>query len=325
MHELRTLAIDDRFEVRINAFLPSSVDHLFNESAFFQLHSSSELDIYAQLVRRSDGTVHGTFACYDIGQNQYASPKRGTFGGLSARRGLDFLLTERFLRAVLDHVRSRGATAVHVKCAPLSHDLPLSSITANIILRAGGKLSGFELNYDLPVDTRPFASRVDSGSRKRIRKCKDEGYVATEVGGTEEEARVYELIRANRERRGVPITMSAEQLEQMKLAFPDRIRYFAVLAPDDNEEMVASAVCISLSSEVLYVFYWGDGPGMQAHSPVAILAEAIYEFAQANRYRLLDAGTSTSAGAPNLGLIAFKRGLGFTESLKPSYAVDLRP
>ena len=44
--------------------------------------------------------------------------------------------------------------------------------------------------------------------------------------------------------------------------------------------------------------------------------DATLDFAQEHGFRLLDAGISTVAGEPNLGLIHFKRGLGFSESLK---------
>jgi len=324
MQHPHTLPVNDRFEVRINQFLPAKDNHLFNEQAYFRLHTSSPGDIYAQLARRSDGEVHATIACYEGDSREYYSPKRGTYGGISAQRGLDLSVLERFLIAITDYLRARGATILHIKDPPFSHDLQLSSIAANILMRARATMSGFELNYDLEVDARPFHARIDAGSRKRIRKCKEAGFEAMQIA-PDAGRLVYELIRANRMRRGVPITMSAAQLDEMARTFPDRVHYFAVFTDATRSSMVAAAVCISISAEVLYVFYWGDSDEMQSHSPVVLLAENIYGFAQKEGFRVLDAGISTSANEPNLGLIAFKRGLGFTESLKPTYMIPLQP
>jgi hypothetical protein len=318
-----TLPVNDRFEIRINHFLPAAGNHLFNEARFFQLHAHAPRDTYAQFVRRSDAAVYATVACYEGEGSVFVSPKRGTFGGLSVAAEPDVLAIDQFMRATFEHLRESGGTALEMRAAPFSHDVALSSIVANILLRAGAKLASFELNYDMTVDTRPLASRMDHGSRKRIRKCADEGFFGTEVDAADGQ-RVYELIRANRERRGFPITMSWPQFAEMAAAFPDRLHYFAVFVDDKRSAMAAAAVCLSLSPAVLYVFYWADADGMQSYSPVAMLAATIYAFAQSKGYRTLDVGTSTLGGEPNPGLVAFKRGLGFSESLKPSYILPLR-
>jgi hypothetical protein len=46
------------------------------------------------------------------------------------------------------------------------------------------------------------------------------------------------------------------------------------------------------------------------------LADAIYRYGQVNGFRVMDVGTSTIDREVNSGLLEFKRGLGFSESLK---------
>jgi hypothetical protein len=106
----------------------------------------------------------------------------------------------------------------------------------------------------------------------------------------------------------------------MVKTFPGRLHIFAVYPDSKRSHIVGAAICIAVSRSVLYVFYWGDAADMSSYSPIALLASRIYEFCQHQEFQLLDAGTSTLAGEPNHGLISFKRNLGFSESLKLSFA-----
>jgi hypothetical protein len=322
MHHPITLAVDDRYEIRINHFLFAKNNHIFNEPAYFKLHATAPGDLYAQLVRRSDNKVGATIAFYEEADHVFTSPRRGSFGGLGGNEALELPAIESFLRTLFDHLKATGAREIRLKCPPISHDLPLSSIVANVMLRGGASLASFEINQDMVIDTRSFRERVGYGNRKRIQKCLREGFFAAELDLDAFE-RAYELIRDNRDRRHYPMTMTAEQLRAMFYAFPQRLRIFAVHSESEQPRMLAASICIELSPSVLYVFYWADAAGMESHSPVALLASCIYEFGQRRGFRVLDVGTSTVAGEPNQGLMRFKRDLGFSESLKPSYCLRM--
>ncbi|HEV8258521.1 MAG TPA: GNAT family N-acetyltransferase [Casimicrobiaceae bacterium] len=249
----------------------------------------------------------------------FASPKRGTFGGLGLNCPLNPHTVEHFLRMLIDYLKAIGAREIDVKCAPFSHDLPLSSLVSNILLRQGGAIASHELNHDMQIDARPFVQRIDYGNAKRIRKCLREGFVAEQIDPSTCEA-AYRVVRDNRERRGYPVSMTAEQIKAMVKTFPGRLHFFAVYPDSQKSRIVAAGICIAVSRYILYVFYWGDAADMGPYSPIALLASCIYEFCQQEGFQLLDAGTSTLAGEPNHGLINFKRNLGFSESLKLSFA-----
>jgi hypothetical protein len=319
MHQQTILAFDDRHEIRINLFLPAENNHIFNEADFFKLHASSAEDVYAQLVRVADDKVCATISFYESGDKVFVSPKRGTFGGLGLNCLLDARTVERFLHLVFDHLKASGAREIDVKCAPFSHDLPLSSLVSNILLRHGGTIASHELNHDMRVDARPFLQRIDYGNVKRIRKCLREGFIATQLDVSAWED-AYRVICDNRVRRGYPVSMTADQLNTMVKTFPGRLHFFAVYPDSHKSRIVAAGICIAVSRDILYVFYWGDAADMGSYSPIALLASCIYEFCQREGFQLLDAGTSTLAGEPNHGLINFKRNLGFSESLKLSFA-----
>ena len=318
MRSPHTLPLDDRFEVRINSFVPAANNHLFNEPEFFRLHASSANDVYAQLVRSADSTVFATIAVYDLGDGAYASPRQGTFGGVGLNCACELPLIERFLLVVLGHVKAAGAGSIELKCPPFSHDLALMSVVSNILLRRGAVLSGWELNYDMQVDRRALLERIDYGNVKRIRKCLRQGFSAQKLPDAAC-AQVHQLISDNRARRGYALSMSAEQLAAMASLFPGRLHFFAVYPRERAAGMAAAAVCMALTPKILYVFYWGDSAGMESYSPTAMLAGYIYEFCQSSGFALLDAGTSTVDGEPNHGLARFKKNLGFSESLKLAY------
>ena len=241
MHEQTILAFDDKYEVRINVFLPADNNHLFNDASYFRLHATSAKDIYAQLVRISDNKILATIAFYEDEDRVFASPKRGTFGGLGLNLPLDFQMVEHFLITIVDFLKSSGASAIHLKCPPMSHDLALSSVVSNIMLRHGATLCGHELNYDMRMNNRPFLGRIDYSSVKRIRKCLRMGFVAEKISESNY-ANAYQVIRDNRERHGYQISMTAAQLETMAAAFPGRVHFFAVYPNPQKSRIVAASV-----------------------------------------------------------------------------------
>ncbi len=313
---------DDKHEIRVNHFLPAQHNHLFNESDYFKLHSRSAGDRYAQLVRMSDAKVCATLAFHETEASVFSSPGRGTFGGLGLNQATAPQLLEVFFAAVHGELVRAGATRIAIVGAPLSHDPALSALMANIVMRHGYTCSVPELNCDMVVDARSLAERVDYSNVKRIRKCEREGFTVGPVA-LEWLPEIYWILLENRTRRGFPMTMSLEQLQMMAVMFPQRMQLFAAERPATGEGagvgLAAAAVCFALTDRILYVLYWGDGPGLSAYSPVSLLVSAIYTFCQDRGFMLLDAGISTLHGEPNHGLTRFKQNLGFSLSLKMAF------
>jgi hypothetical protein len=324
MHAPRTLRCDDKYEIHINHFHQARGNHLFNEPAYFQLHSGSTADLYAQLVRSTDLKVYATLALYETEPNAFTSPRRGTFGGLSLNDPLDFPLAERFLSTMIDFVKAEGARSLRIRCAPSSHDQALFSVVFNTLTRQGFNLASQEVNYDLSVDDRNYTNRIEYGNLKRVRKALREGFISEKIDPALCPD-VYSVIEKNRTRLGVSVSMSLSQLQEMFRIFPQRLHLFAVYRDASRMEMVASAVCMALNDTVLYIFYWGDVADVSTFSPIALLASTIYDFCQRHGFSVLDAGISTLNGEPNFGLIQFKRNLGFTESLKADFHCDFYP
>jgi len=307
------LAINDKFEIITNQFLNSDFNHIFNEINFFKLHSKSNNDLYIQLVRSTDKKVFANLAFYINDFYEYVSPIRGTFGGISAQEGIDFSLLEEFISLVI-HTLTKDSFKIKIKLQPFSHNEALFSNCFNIFSRLKFFIASNDLNYSLRVDEEEFLNKISYGNQKKLKQCLRDGFFASKLNASRfDEA--YEVIRSNRESKGYPMTMDQSDFLEMVKVFPDDIHCFAVFNPNDLS-MIASSICISINSDILYVFYWGDLPRSDSYSPITLLSSCIYDFAKKSSYKIIDVGTSTINGDPNYGLINFKRNLGFKESIK---------
>ena len=310
--------VTENFDMYVNHFLKAENNHIFNDQKFFNMHATRQNDSYMQLVRNSDSRVFATIAFYDDAQGNFSSPLRGTFGGLSLNSQTNIANIEKFFQISLSYLKLNGGRRFTIKCPPTSHDPALFAIFFNIMLRNGFKVSAQELSYDVNVTDNAFIDRLEYGKARRIKKCIQEGFHAEKLAPAKYKE-AYEIISSNRIRRGFPITMTYQQLEDLCETFPERIHFFAVYSAHENGDMIAASVCIEITNKIFYVFYWGDIAGVEAYSPVVFLVSFIYDYCQRNNFRILDVGASTVEGQPNYGLIKFKRDLGFQESLKASF------
>jgi predicted N-acyltransferase len=172
-----------------------------------------------------------------------------------------------------------------------------------------------DLAYLLRIDEAPLWEKLKQSRRQRIQRCQRQGITAGQVGPSRHKE-VYNVIVENRNTRHFPVTMTYEAIQEMVHAFPDRMLFFGAF---DGSAMIASSICVKINSSVLYVFYWGDRPGYEQLSPVTLLAQCIYEYAQRARFSLIDFGTATRGGEPIYGLINFKREIGCIPSPKSTY------
>ena len=89
--------------------------------------------------------------------------------------------------------------------------------------------------------------------------------------------------------------------------FPKKFLVFGLFK---DQEMIASAICIKIQTNILYVFYWGERLKYKSLSPVAFLSHEIINYCISNKISILDLGTSSYNSLPNYGLINFKKGIG---------------
>ena len=284
---------------------------LFHTEGFHRLHAAGRGSFLKWQV---GDTVVASIHLTEIDTGHWRSPARGTFAGFATAPHLKLAELAAFQAAVEEHLRRRGARMIELLLPPMAHSPAALAAQIHALHAAGFAISRCDLNQSLLVDSEPLVNRMSPGNRKRLAKCARDAYRCERVD-LAELPEVYQVIADNRTAKGHAMSMTLVQLEQMNVACPDRLHLFACRAGSDDG-LVAAAVCLLVEPELLYVFYWGDRPGHAGHSPVVTVADAIYRHCQALGIRLLDVGVSTVDREANHGLLDFKHGLGFVDSLK---------
>ena len=292
---------------------------IFNTPEFFHLHVGQRRGVFLSLLPADSDAVIGRAHFVETTPGRFVSPVRGTFGGFDLASS-DVQTVEAFVDGAEQRLREIGARAIEVALMPFAHSPALNSVVFNVLLRRGYRIEVQDLSYAMEVRTQPLIERMQRNNQKKLRKCQREGFIVAKCEQDGERRAAYAAVAKNRESRGYAISMTYEQLAEMDRVFSGRIHYFSVT---HQAETIAGSVCIELNPAVLYVFYWGDVPGFEVFSPVVLLADYIYSFAQSQGFKQLDVGRSTEAGVPNHGLIRFKEKLGFEASLKLTVAKEL--
>jgi len=308
--------IGGKYVVAVNQFAPFTWGSIFNTADFFKLHrGDGGRAFYFQLCMGDPPQPIGVAHFTEVVPGHFRSPRRGTFGGFEFGRNLRLETIEAFVEHVEGELKANGASKIEIRDSPAIFEPAKSALLANILHRRGYVPTTLDLDYFLFIDQDPIWEKLKPSRRQRIHRCRRDGISARTLEASAF-GQAYDVIVENRKFRGFPISMSFESLEQMREVFPDRVFAFGAFK---GESMIASSICMEVNPSVFYVFYWGDLPGYEKFSPVTLLAEYIYDFAQGRGFKLIDFGTATKDGDPIYGLINFKKEIGGFPSLKPGY------
>lgn len=201
------------------------------------------------------------------------------------------------------------------KIKRISYKLPpecYNSNNNNYLLNAmfieGWKVNNIDLNYHLDlINGNEFRKNLSSSKRRELNRISREDLFFARALETGEINAAYNIIKANRESQGYPMTMKWDDLYSLYLAMPEDIFFFNL--KKDNS-IIASAVCLKINNEQMYVFYWGENPEFRKLSPIVKLAEQLYLYFSEKGFKSLDIGISTDNSFPNQGLIDFKTNIG---------------
>jgi hypothetical protein len=309
----------DDYAILVNEFLPTPWTHLFNTPQFFEIHRTPNA-CYLQLVLKASGEVLSTIHFAEESPGVFRSPRLGTFGSFDFKDPPCLELIEFFADQTEQILRERGATHISIISPPFAHVAEQSHLVFLALHNRGYRATPHSLNQSVRVDDRPFASRVNNGRRRRLRRARELGLEARKLTSLSELSDAYELILGSRSRKGYKLSMTWDSIREMREIFGDRIYGFGVFR---DRQPAAASITIRVNRDTVYVFYWGDEAAFSDVSPIVLLAETIYEHARAEGARWMDLGTSTNDGAPNYGLIRFKQNLACEASLKLEYSKAL--
>ncbi len=303
--------------MEIREFLPDQkIDwlDLFNEQKYYSIHKNSTSHYFVGLYNNN---VEAVCHVAEIQSHHYHSPKRGTYAGPQFKPGTTLEQKTSFLINIEEEIKKLKAEKISFTLPPVDYYTTETNDLIRVLKNIGYSIETSEEHYILKVDEVEMGKKMMRNNQKRLRKCLREGFQFVDVNGDTEQQNVYQIISENRKNKGYSLSLSAEQIHEMKNIFPQQIHFFKCTL---NNIDVAASICLRVNKNVLYAFYWGDLPGFEQYSSISFLSNGIYNFCRQNNITILDAGTSSINNLPNEGLILFKKNLGFEPSAKHTYS-----
>lgn len=295
-------------------------DRDINDTYFF-----NSIDYY--LIHKSCNTLRLNFKyssnliatiCLHIKNTDLVSPIKATFGGIQFIENSDISEIDK----TLDTFQSYVSSVLMVKniiltMPPLFYSSQESTLT-NILLKKNYLLLNNDLNHFIRTEScNSLFEKMNITTKKKFKRLSKLDLIFKESIKIKNS---YDLLKKNRLKKGVNISMTYSQLNEMKIKFPDKFIVFDLLI---DEKLIASTVCVSINKNVLYVFYWGHDDRYDKITPIVFLAEKVFQFAKKKDYKILDIGTSSLNGIIDKGLKRFKDSLGFSNQLKLTFKKEL--
>ncbi len=202
--------------------------------------------------------------------------------------------------------------------APLHITLPSDFYDLKMLPKVTGILGNYArkktADFDYYYPTALHASYIDSldhSASKNLRRALAAGFV---MEPTTDLHRAYEIIRINRETHAYSLAMTEEQVGTTSTAVPTDM---FVLSLDGTD--VAAAIVQHVADGIVQVLYWGDVPGYSELRPMNLLPYLLFGHYAKTGVRIVDVGTSSTAGIPNTGLCRFKESVGCMVALRPTF------
>ncbi|SFB81332.1 Acetyltransferase (GNAT) domain-containing protein [Flexibacter flexilis DSM 6793] len=242
-------------------------------------------------------------AWYNTDKKQLTSTVRASFGGIEATTHANFATHQYLYGQLLDWAKAQGATQIKVVLPPECY-APNVAWQAEILRELGFELLYQDLNFHWEITPEPVQTRWSGQARWKLSKSQRMGWTVTRVSNPDL-AKTYDFILASRARKGFELSMSQADFVAQCTQFPHDYQVFEVR--NAAGELLANAVTLAVSEQVLYVFYTADAPQARALSPVLLLHAGIYAYAQAQGFGYLDLGTASLQGIVNEGVAHFKQ------------------
>ncbi len=298
--------VDNKYSLSFNQKIQYQYS-IFNDPKFISLHSQNYEKLFSYfLIEDKTKTCKGVITFGKDFNNNFRSPLNGSFGGFQFCKNIYFETKEKFITLVLNDLNNFNPNSIGVTLPPEIYNLENNTYQVSTFLRNKFLIENIEINQYIDLEKYNLKKSIKPSKKNYINRCIRRKIQFKELEPDENEL-AYKIILNNRKRRKYNISMSWEDLNNMIKTFPDNFLNFGLFF---EEEMIASAICIKISDEILYVFYWGEIETYQQISPISFLSYKIGEYCKLKKIKILDLGTSSYNSIPNHGLINFKTSIG---------------
>jgi hypothetical protein len=292
---------------------------LFNDERYHHLNARE-----GQRLFRYDhcvgGEVVGTLAgvaCDEVLECGYSAP----FGGIDfTRRGVVVGTIIDLLRAAGRSAAAEGVRAILIRARPGYYGENETALVF-ALLNLGATVQSCELSLGLETwrwrAAQKYEASLKTSARRTLRRGLVAGLSFGAAEGAGEWAACYELLAETRRRRGARLRISFDYVTRLREVFAERIAMYRLAKADD---IAGAALVYRVMTHCNYVVAWGDD---LRHRPGGVMNAMAYHLVRnaiADGVELVDLGISSVGGAPDDGLIQFKRSVGAVVGLR----LDLR-
>lgn len=278
---------------------------LFNTDAFYALRDAPAW--HEELSDGDDKIGEVTFHTGDL-VSGWSAP----FGGIDWRR--EYWRPEQIVAAVRSmRFGDFGST---IRCKPTSYG-ENEAATLHALLSSGWFVDHTELNYsiEVPATLDVYERTLSRQAIAAIDRGDEAGLVCGEIPADRSWEEAYEVLRANREDKGRPISLTLDYVLRIREAFGPLVRMLGCYGTSAsraglNGRVVAAALVYRVGRSRDVVQFWGDSGHGLAYSPMNLLVRDVVDHAIRTGAKVLDLGISTEGGEPNGGLCRFKRSVG---------------
>jgi hypothetical protein len=281
---------------------------LFNQYFYLIEEGKSPLTFVDNIYKSSQ-----QLTCVETNKNEYVSGYHAPFAGIESDANVD---VESFFVEIKLELLKRNAISLEIKQAPFFYQTQSSEEIHNALLKSGFVETVSECNQYLPINPQiEFEALIEAQKRRRLKNAKKMGMhvqLFEHIDSTD----WYEVYAEGRMDRGFPITISKEKYNTLSKLRPNIYTYAGVYL---HEELIATAIFVHVSKDVMYYFVAASSPRFAHLSPTVLLIEAMYYKAVNEQCQYLDLGISSVSGELNEGLHAFKRHIGAQDCFKKTY------
>jgi hypothetical protein len=283
---------------------------LFHQPSFIYRQGQTSISSFA-FLQSSTGLVEASVS-FALQDKHAVSLPAAPFGSFYAQTRYSKEKAYHFVEEVKKLLKAKGCDRITVKHYPacygnINHDFFFQAMKAH-----GFEVLCQEINQYLSITQEAYTSGLHESERRRLKKCHQQGFAAGYSNAFDAVVWFDRIVRA-RTYKGHPLSIDLENLKKINQVNPERYHFFTV---KDGDQTIASAIAVEVLPDVLYYYLPADEEAYQQYSPMVMLIEAMYHFAQEKKMRVLDLGISSSEGLVNEGLRVFKKHLGAEEECK---------
>jgi hypothetical protein len=285
---------------RLEDSSPDSGTFLFNRKAHLVLQSKEGWFCYGiDKGNRVKAIIH-----FNIHESVAQSPLRAPFGSFDFFDELSDSEFDEWLSFILNDLKEKGCVFVLIKSYPASY-APMQAAKIKRALHRNEFVLNRESTSILKVNKTAFSTKIAISKKQKLLKCLSR---FTFLRNPQSDFKtIYAFIEEQRRKKGYRLSMTQQALFQAVEIFPSEFLFFTVV---EETELIAAAICIQVSPQILYTFYYDHSKLYDKLSPITMLLSGIYSYALENGFLLMDLGTSSVNGVLNKSLQHFKESVG---------------